>query len=408
MRAFLTIPYAAAPVGELRWRSPQPVESWQQPRDATAPGASCPQSTEGVTAAVTVIPPWNEDCLTLSVWAPHDADGLPVMVWFHGGGLSEGSAHQPLYIGDHLAARGVVVVNVNYRLGALGFLAADALAAEPDGSFGNFGLADQVAALQWVADNVEQFGGDAGNVTIFGESAGGSSVCAHLTSTASAGLFDHAIVQSGGGCGRLQPEDQATAAGTAFVDATGCGDPACLRALPVEQVLATPFSPTIVADGTNLTTTALDSALAGEPPAAPVLIGSNADEATLFTIGAPEPTEADLLASAAETGGDTAAVLALYPPEQFATGLARQQALFSDTGFICPTLEFAAAVPSPTPSATAAAPRSPNSYRDGIDEARPPSYVRLLTLRPAWRPPWRLVHPMSPTWLRSASATDSS
>ena len=130
VRQFLAIPYAAAPVGDNRWRPPEPAPSWAQPLDATVPGAACPQSSEGVTAAVTVIPAWNEDCLTLSVWTPRDADGLPVMVWFHGGGLSEGSAHQPLYIGDHLAARGVVVVNVNYRLGALGFLATDELSVE--------------------------------------------------------------------------------------------------------------------------------------------------------------------------------------------------------------------------------------------------------------------------------------
>ena len=203
-----------------------------------------------------------------------------------------------------------------------------------------------MAALRWVADNVERFGGDAGNVTIFGESAGGSSVCAHLASPASAGLFHRAIVQSGGGCDRLQPVDQAMAAGTAFLDESGCADLACLRALPAEQLLATPFSPALVADGTILTTTARDQATAGTLPTTPVLIGSNADEATLFTIGASEPTEQDLLSRAAATGGDPASVLALYPPEQYASGLARLQALLSDTGFICPTLGFAAAAPA--------------------------------------------------------------
>lgn len=345
VRQFLAIPYAAPPVGERRWRPPEPAPSWTEPLDATAPGASCPQSSEGVTAAVTVMPAWNEDCLTLSVWTPHDAVDLPVMVWFHGGGLTEGSAHQPLYIGDHLADRGVVVVNVNYRLGALGFLATDGLAAEGGGAFGNYGLADQVAALHWVADNVQRFGGDADNVTIFGESAGGFSVCAHLASAASAGLFDRAIVQSGGGCDQFQPAAEAVTAGTAFLEANGCADLACLRAAPAEQLLATSFSPALVADGTILTTTALDQATAGTVMP-PVLIGSNADEATLFTIGAPEPTEQDLLDAAAMTGGDPAAVLELYPPEQFPSGLARLQALITDTAFACPTLAFAAASPA--------------------------------------------------------------
>jgi para-nitrobenzyl esterase len=345
VRSFLAMPYAAPPVGELRWRPPQPAEPWPDVRDATAPGPACPQSTEGVVASVTVIPAWNEDCLTLSVWTPRGADALPVMVWFHGGGLDQGSAHQPLYIGDHLAARGVVVVNVNYRLGALGFLATDELAAEEGGVFGNYGLADQTAALGWVTDNIGAFGGDPANVTIFGESAGGFSVCGHLASPASAGLFHRAVVQSGGGCDRLQPADQAAAAGAAFVDASGCGELACLRAMSAEQVIATPFSPTLVADGTILTTTARDQAAAGDPPTVPVLIGSNADEATLFTLGAPEPSEQDLLARAGANGGDAASVLALYPPDQYASGLARLQAMLTDNGFVCPTLDFASVAP---------------------------------------------------------------
>jgi para-nitrobenzyl esterase len=345
VRAFLAIPYGAPPVGENRWRPPQPVASWEQPFDATSPGAACPQSAEGVTASVTAIPDWDEDCLTLSVWTPEDADELPVMVWFHGGGLTNGSAHQPLYVGDHLAGRGVVVVNVNYRLGALGFLATDELAAEEGGTFGNYGFADQVAALRWVADNAASFGGDPGNVTIFGESAGGFSVCTHLASPASAGLFHRAIVQSGGGCGRLQPARSAARNGARYVAAVGCDDVACLRARSARRLVRTPFSPSLVADGAVLTTSALDQAAAGDAPAVPVLIGSNADEATLFTIGAPEPTETVLLTRAAAMSRDPAAVLDLYPPDQFPTGLARLQAMLTDTGFVCPTLAFASAAP---------------------------------------------------------------
>ena len=120
VRAFLTIPYAAPPTGENRWRPPQPPEDWEGTLDATASGASCPQSGEGVTASFLVTPDPDPDCLTLNVWAPDDASELPVMVWMHGGGLNNGSAHEPLYIGDNLANEGVVVVSMNYRLGALG------------------------------------------------------------------------------------------------------------------------------------------------------------------------------------------------------------------------------------------------------------------------------------------------
>jgi para-nitrobenzyl esterase len=143
VRAFLRIPYAAPPTGADRWRPPQPREPYDGVLDATQAGGSCPQDVGGSTARFTTIPDPEEDCLTLSVWAPTDAEDRPVMFWIHGGGFRAGSAHQPYYAGDNLAARGVVVVNVNYRLGPLGFLATDELAEESeDGSYGNYGIAD--------------------------------------------------------------------------------------------------------------------------------------------------------------------------------------------------------------------------------------------------------------------------
>ena len=191
--AFQGIPYAAAPVGELRWRPPAPVEPWAGTRDATAPGAICPQQGlpgGGQGAAQ------SEDCLFLNVWAPREADGpLPVMVWIHGGGYRLGSGSGTG--GAPLAARGVVLVTINYRLNVFGFLAHPALSAEsPHGASGNYGLLDMVAALEWVRDNAAAFGGDPERVTIFGESAGGGAVMALMIAPQAEGLFHRAIAQS--------------------------------------------------------------------------------------------------------------------------------------------------------------------------------------------------------------------
>lgn len=277
VRAFLTIPYAAPPTGNDRWRVPQPREPYDGPLDATAPGGSCPQDVGSSTARFTVIPTPEEDCLTLNVWSPADADGLPVMFWIYGGGLRAGSAHQPYYIGDDLASEGVVVVSANYRLGAFGFLATDELADDSDdGSFGNYGLADQAAALEWVQENVAAFGGDPDNVTIFGESAGGGSVCAHLASPRSEGLFQRAIVQSGGGCDRLQDAEEAQTAGAELLEAAGCTDLACLRDVPTDELLALDFDANFVADGVRLSETGRTRAERGEVSDVEVLLGSNA------------------------------------------------------------------------------------------------------------------------------------
>lgn len=191
-RVFHGIPYAAPPVGELRWRPPQPAPRWREPLDATAPRNECAQT-----------PHFNwpgsdhEDCLFLNVTTPrHTHDRLPVMVWIHGGGFTNGTGS------DHdarkLAVEGdVVVVTINYRLGPLGFLALPSLSEENPGiQSGNYGIEDQQAALRWVRHNATAFGGDPGNVTIFGGSSGSGSVCAHLVSPTAAGLFHRAIMQS--------------------------------------------------------------------------------------------------------------------------------------------------------------------------------------------------------------------
>jgi para-nitrobenzyl esterase len=350
VRAFLALPYAAPPTGDDRWRPPQPREPYDGTFDATRPGGSCPQEVGGSTARFTVIPDPVEDCLTVSLWSPDDARDLPVMVWIHGGGLRAGSAHQPYYQGDDLAAEGVVVVGVNYRLGPFGFLATGELEDESDdGSYGNYGLADQTAALEWVQQNVAAFGGDPDNVTIFGESAGGGSVCAHLASPASDGLFDHAVIQSGGGCNRLQDGDEAQAAGERLVRRLGCDDIACLRRLPTERILGVDSGfGSFVNDGVRLPETGLERAERGDLDGIEVIIGSNADEAALFTIGTDEPADAGLRDLFAEYSDDPDALLGLYPAADYETNLARYNAMQTDVRFVCPTLAFAEAARNDT------------------------------------------------------------
>ena len=199
LKQYHGIPYAAAPTGERRWAPPQPVEPWTAPRDASQPGPACmqPQGVGGALYGQSGFA-MDEDCLTLNVWtrAAHVGDGLPVMVWIHGGGLTTGSGST--YPGELLTAKGVVLVTINYRLGRFGFFAHPALSEENNGVSGNQGLRDQVAALHWVRDNIAAFGGDAGNVTIFGESAGSQSVSLLHASPLARGLFHRVIGQSGG------------------------------------------------------------------------------------------------------------------------------------------------------------------------------------------------------------------
>jgi len=199
--SFKGIPYAAPPLGERRWRSPQPVEPWKAVLVADQYAHDCMQKPFPSDAAPRGTPP-DEDCLYLNVWAPAErpAAPMPVMVWIHGGGFVNGGSSPDVYDGSHFARRGLLFVSMNYRLGRFGFFAHPALTAEsPDGPLGNYGFMDQIAALRWVQRNAAAFGGDPGNVTIFGESAGGGSVNALMISPLAKGLFHKAIVESGGG-----------------------------------------------------------------------------------------------------------------------------------------------------------------------------------------------------------------
>lgn len=253
--SFRGVPFAAPPVGALRWREPQRPATWEGERPAVDYGAICIQPPANGDPGVGPLP-MSEDCLTLNVWTPVTRGGepLPVMVWIHGGGLNNGSGTAALYDGSHLAKRGAVVVTINYRLGRLGFFGHPALTAEAggEGIVGNYGLADVIASLEWVRDNAAAFGGDAGNVTVFGESAGGVMVTRLMISGPARGLFHRAIVQSGFG------RDQGTAThqtldgspsleerGLAFAVAAGLPADASaeqLRALSVERLLTPPPS----------------------------------------------------------------------------------------------------------------------------------------------------------------------
>jgi para-nitrobenzyl esterase len=284
---FLGIPYAAPPVGALRWVAPQPAASWQTPRDASQFANHCPQSASPFGVASTT-----EDCLYLNVYTPMAAPRggpllRPVMVYIHGGAFLFGESDD--YGPRRLLNSNVVVVTINYRLAALGFMANAGLAAEsPDGSSGNYGLLDQQAALGWVSRNINAFGGDPNNVTIFGESAGGLSVHANLASPRSKGLFAHAIVESGAYALTQPTLAAAESAGAAYATSLGCGaqDTACLRAQSVSTILATQSTSATaympVVDGTVMPQSIGPAFASGQFNQVPVIEGSNHDEYRQF------------------------------------------------------------------------------------------------------------------------------
>ena len=198
VKAFLGLPYAAPPVGDLRWRAPQPPASWTGERDATKYGAHCAQN-QAFDDMVFQDGEASEDCLFLNVYAPVNATSksrLPVMFWIHGGGFAGGASSEPRHNGDFLPLKGVVLVTINYRLGVFGFLVTEDLAKEANGASGNYGLLDMVAALGWVKSNIQEFGGNPDNVTIFGESAGSAAVSTLMASPMAKGLFHRGIGES--------------------------------------------------------------------------------------------------------------------------------------------------------------------------------------------------------------------
>ena len=358
--SFLGLPYAAPPTGNLRWRPPQPAAAWTGVRDATAFGPSCPQPTQ----FNPFLPPGpiSEDCLYLNVYTPalrsHGGGSRPVLVWIHGGGLVQDGARN--YDGTKLATAGTVVVTINYRLGALGFLAHPALASRPGGPAGNYGLMDQQAALRWVQRNIAKFGGDPHNVTIAGQSAGGLSVLAQMVSPGARGLFQRAIVQSGTFALNQRPLSAAEADGETFAASVGCQDQtaACLRSVPVSDLV----SPSTVeipgyVDGAVLTQP-LGTALArGQFARVPVINGITHDEELLFVDGLgitvsqgtdiplagspfdPANYQANIAMALGVTQARAAAIAAEYPLSAYPRPDVALSLLVSDASFACPALQ---------------------------------------------------------------------
>ncbi len=336
---WLGIPYAAPPLGSLRWQAPQPHSPWTTILAAVQKGAACTAS---------------EDCLFVNVIEPtqRSRDPLPVMVWIHGGGFVGGEG--AIYDGSHIATAGeVVFVSLNYRLGVLGFLAHEALGPHS----GNYGLKDQQAALRWVRRNILAFGGDPNNVTIFGESAGGSSICDQLASPTAAGLFDKAISQSGeynsvtGVPTGLQPQDckatlpthtEAVAAGDAFAKTVGCASApdvaACLRNLPASTVRATPGTRAPTIDGETLTMSPRLAFASGTFNRVRTIIGVLEDE----NLVASPKTASDYEAQVQKYYGDKASeVLELYPVEVFDSPFIAFRKVSADSNTVCPALKTA-------------------------------------------------------------------
>ncbi|MBB4853051.1 para-nitrobenzyl esterase [Mycobacteroides chelonae] len=350
VRVFTGIPYAAPPIGPRRFTEPAPVSAWTDTRDATGPGVECPQPGHESDLTQT------EDCLVLNVTVPRHTQGkVPVLVWIHGGAFIAGNGSG--YDARKLAAQGgIAVVTINYRLGTLGFLASLGLSDV----IGNYGLLDQEAALRWVRDNIADFGGDPGRVTIGGQSAGGVSVCDLMTAPKAAGLFRSAIMESAP-CQAQAAVSSAARDSAAYAADVGCpagsGNAACLRALPVDALrdspqftgIGLPVSP--VTGTPELPMPPLDAFTSGFSSPVPVLIGSTANEATVFEAqqyqGKPTPGTAEDYQSVLEGKyGERATELGRrYPLSAFGGNvLAALAAIDTDNSYACPTLGMAEAL----------------------------------------------------------------
>ena len=301
LHVFKGIPYAAAPVGPLRWRAPAPTQPWSGVLQARQFGPSCVQPVTRVANLYTSdITPTSEDCLSLNVWAAEGAKRAPVLVWIHGGALVKGASREPVYDGTDLAKRGIVVVSINYRLGVLGYLAHPELSREsPEGVSGNYGLLDQVAALKWVRANIEGFGGDPANVTIAGESAGALSVMYLMAAPQARGLFAKAIAQSAYMISTPQlkearnGERPAQEAGARLAGALHARNIAALRDANAQELTeaaaALGFAPFGAIDGRVLPRQLVEVFERGEQAPVPLLAGFNSGEIRSLTFLAPPP-----------------------------------------------------------------------------------------------------------------------
>lgn len=339
--AYKGIPYAAPPVGELRWRPPQPPIAWTGIRDATHFGADCMQTPYVISTGQKT----SEDCLTVSVWTTPDAPHVhrPVMVFIYGGAFIGGSSAYPLYDGAKLAAEGVVVVGFNYRVGIFGFLAHPGLSAEsPQRASGNYGLLDQIAALQWVRANIAAFGGDPHRVTVFGESAGAASIAFLMASPLAKGLFDRAIIQS-----PVLPE-LADLRAAERQGVTLGSDISALRRLTAEQLLAhngdffppvrgnlLPMTfPAPIVDGFVLPGQPGAAFRSGKVNAVPAIIGANADEGRMFADDQHPASVSSYVSWVNQKFGPSAdTLLRVYPAASDAQAQTSKVAIFGDATF---------------------------------------------------------------------------
>ncbi len=381
VRRFMGIPYAAPPVGNLRWEPPAPHKPWKNVLDASKPANSCAQMNF---AGIRVR--GSEDCLALNVYTPNPAGtGLPVMVWIHGGTFLVGSGSS--YDGSKLAERGhIVVVTINYRLGPFGFLAQQSLSkADPHHVSGNYGLLDQQAALKWVKDNIAGFGGDPSKVTVAGESAGGISIGLQIVSPLAAGLFDRAILESGPFL-HARTLEQAYARGDQLAAKLGCDKAAdvagCMRSKPTEQVLraipARPVSGALiwspVMDGYVVPTQPAEALTAGHFNKVPVINGSNHDEGTLFLLFRPPLTAAQYEADARKRLGDKAdEVLKAYPLSKYPSPLKAAAAIFGDSLFSCQVAGASHLLSAQVPV-----------FEYEFNDLHPPAFEALSKLRPGF------------------------
>ncbi len=356
-RQFLNIPYAAPPVGDLRWKPPADPLAWTGTRLASARGGRCAQYDLLGKPDINSV----EDCLQLNVWTPLAATTkAPVMVFVHGGAFTSGSATDSMYDGANLAAAGnVIVVSLNYRLGPFGFLAHPALTSGATSP--NLGLLDQRAALAWVQRNVAAFGGDPANVTIFGESAGAFSVCTQLAMPKSAGLFQRAVMESGGCSGpTFFPLADATTQANALATALGCTDAAtaasCLRAKSEQEILnALPVRTETIGPGylwgpvvgdTELPELPVDAMRGGRATRVPLILGTNANEGQLFTalyLGGVTPADTRAMAQWMFGNANADTIFAQYPLSSYGSPKEQIAEIVTDGIFACPTRRAARA-----------------------------------------------------------------
>lgn len=311
------VAFAAPPVGELRWRPPQPVEPWKGVRKADAFGPACMQAPGGGTGGARI----SEDCLYLNIWRPAKASApLPIMLFVHGGGFTSGYGGNTTLWGDNLARKGVIAVTVNYRLGPFGFLALPELSRESGKGSGDYGVMDVVAALKWIKANARALGGDPGRITLFGESSGAEIVSLLLVSPQARGLFSRAIGDSNGLFApfyrpqNVVPLQAAEAYGAGWTKALGGPDPAALRRLPAEAVLKPPGQWPAVVDGDVVPEAPYDAFVAGRQTDVPTLVGNNATEGVFFLGPNPPVKAADWDKQLGQMMGDKAdEARALYP-----------------------------------------------------------------------------------------------